>query len=357
MLAEDRDYYIINHHGCKVKEVIAGIAARNDIDLVIIDELSVFRNTRSDLYKAISKVVKGRAMVWGMTGAPTPQAPTDAYAQCKLITPSTVPQSYTKFRDMTMYKSGPYKWVAKKNAMDTVYAAMQPGIRFTRDDCVDLPPVIHQTRECELSPEQKKAYDEMHRKLKTEYDNGQVTAANAAIKALKLVQIACGVAYGRNEQEIVFPSATRMGELHDIIEEAQGKVIVFVPFTGALNMIAEGLRAITTVAVIDGSVPKAQRDVIFYNFQKTEEPRVLVAQPSAMSHGLTLTEASTIVWYAPPVSNDTYIQANGRITRPGQRYTQFIIHLQGTPIERKMYKRLAERGALQDLLLDTFANA
>jgi SNF2 family DNA or RNA helicase len=71
-----------------------------------------------------------------------------------------------------------------------------------------------------------------------------------------------------------------------------------------------------------------------------------------MSHGLTLTEASTIIWYAPVSSNDTYEQANGRITRAGQKYTANIIHLAGSAVERKTYKRLEQRQTTQGVLLD-----
>jgi SNF2 family DNA or RNA helicase len=79
---------------------------------------------------------------------------------------------------------------------------------------------------------------------------------------------------------------------------------------------------------------------------------VLVAQPAAMSHGLTLVAANTIVWYAPVTSNETYEQANGRITRPGQKHQQFIINIEGTAIERKIYDRLRNKQKTQGLLLD-----
>jgi SNF2 family DNA or RNA helicase len=72
-----------------------------------------------------------------------------------------------------------------------------------------------------------------------------------------------------------------------------------------------------------------------------------------MSHGLTLTSASTIIWYAPVTSHDTYQQANARITRPGQKNTQFIVHLEGTEVERRIYKRLQSKEKMQGLLLDS----
>ena len=81
--------------------------------------------------------------------------------------------------------------------------------------------------------------------------------------------------------------------------------------------------------------------------------RLLVAQPAAMSHGLTLTAASTIVWFAPITSNEVYQQANARITRPGQKQTQFIVHIEGSPVEKRIYERLQTKQSMQGLLLDT----
>ena len=356
-MKKDVDFYIINHHGVKVKSVLNALLKRQDIDLIIIDELAVFRNTRSDLWKAMNKVVKTRSWVWGMTGTPTPNSPTDAYGQIKLITPQNAPKYFGQWRDMVMKPGyGPYAWVARHDAMETVYNTMQPAVRFSRDECVDLPPAVYQTRECDMSPEQARAYREMASRLKTASEAGEVIAVNEAVKVQKLVQICCGVAYGRNHEEVLYPVQFRVEAIQEVVEESAGKVIVFVPFTASLDMLAKKIREFASVAVIDGRVSKAQRDEVFRNFQQSANPRVLVAQPAAMSHGLTLTEANTIVWYAPPNNNDTYQQANGRITRPGQINTQFIIHLEGSPIERVMYRRLQDRGTMQGILLDAFAN-
>ena len=97
---------------------------------------------------------------------------------------------------------------------------------------------------------------------------------------------------------------------------------------------------------------KDERDRIFGAFQKSKSPKVLVAQPAAMSHGLTLTAASTIVWYSCVTSNEVFEQANGRINRPGQKMNNFIIMLEGTPVEQRIYKRLQNKQKMQGALLD-----
>jgi SNF2 family DNA or RNA helicase len=229
---------------------------------------------------------------------------------------------------------------------------MQPSIRFSLDDCTDLPEQTFMTREVALTPEQAKAYKDMLSKLATDYQGGQILAVNEAVKANKLIQIACGVAYGTNGEEIVIPSKPRLDVVKEIIEESEGKVIVFVPLTGALESVASELRKDWAVETVHGGTSKNERDRIFGEFQRNDEPRVLVANAAAMSHGLTLTAATTIVWYAPVHSNETYEQACARVRRPGQTRTTVIVHIAGTDVERRVYKRLQDKQSMQGLLLE-----
>ena len=167
-----------------------------------------------------------------------------------------------------------------------------------------------------------------------------------------MIQIACGVVYANDGTEVSIPSSPRIDETRSIIESAEGKVIVFVPYVSSVNMVAKELSADFSVEVIHGRVKKAERDKIFRAFQSTKNPKVLVAQPAAMSHGLTLTAASTIIWYSCVTSNETFEQANGRINRPGQKMNNFIIMLEGSPVEHRVYNRLQKKQRLQGALLD-----
>jgi SNF2 family DNA or RNA helicase len=125
-----------------------------------------------------------------------------------------------------------------------------------------------------------------------------------------------------------------------------------------VHLITKHLRdAGFSVEEIYGDVTKRARHEIFTAFQKTVFPQVIVAQPSAMSHGLTLTASSTIVWYAPITSADTYGQANGRITRPGQTVNTLIVHISATPEERRMFARLKNKERMQGILLDMVVEA
>lgn len=363
LLKDDYDVYIINHDGLKTAGLVEAIRARGDIDLVVLDELAVFRNTGTDRWKAADalcnprkdkKTPLPRPWVWGLTGTPMPNAPTDAFAQCKLVTPHTVPQYFGRFRDMVMRQAGPYTWLPRDNAIDIVHRAMTPAVRFSMEDCVDLPEQLLQTREVGMSAEQLSAYNDMLRRLKAEYEGGQITAANEAVKASKLLQICCGAAYTNDGGAALIPATPRLNELEEIIEQASAKVIVFVPFTEALSQVAAFVERRWGVLTMHGEVSRTKRAEVFSQFKRDPHIRVLVAEPRTMSHGLTLVEANVIVWFAPTTSNDTYGQACARVRRPGQTKTTLIVHMCGSPVERKMYARLASKQKMQGDLLDMF---
>ena len=378
LLKQDHHYYVINHdaldiitdrkyttkdiHGDKmnptaitatVKKLVDAKLMRDDIDLIIIDELAEFRNYDTERYAIMNKVIKPEHWVWGLTGTPTPKDARDAYAQCKLVTPWTVPKFFTMWRQMTMIQINQFRWEDRKEATEIVAAAMQPSIRYNRAECYDLPPTTYSGRDCELTAEQKKHYQEIMTELVTMSSTGQViTAVNEGVKQSKLLQIACGVVYDKKGNEVVIKATPRLKLVEEIVEQAGQKVIVFVPFTHVLKDVADHLAKRWTVEMVHGEVTKSQRDDIFNRFQKTRDPHILVADARTMSHGLTLTEASTVVWYAPAPSNNIYTQANGRITRSGQVNNTYIIHISSSPLERRIYKRHQNQTSSQGVLLE-----
>jgi SNF2 family DNA or RNA helicase len=363
LLANDFDIYIINHDGIKSHETVKLLQEKDGLDVVVVDEIASFRNASTERWKALNRIVnpkvevngkmvtQPKVWVWGLTGTPTPNAPTDAWAQVKLISPSRVTPYFGAFKDQVMRPVSKFKWAPRDTALDIVKQCMQPAIRFSREDCIDLPPTTFVTRQVELTPDQRKAYNDMLRTLKAEHAGGQITAINEAVKVSKLVQICCGVAYGQNG-DVTIPAQSRIDLVREIIEQSEGKVLVFVPLTAALEYLADDLRKDYTVEVVHGATTKAARDKIFQDFQQSDSPHVLVANPGTLSHGLTLTRATTIIWFAPINSNETYQQANARIVRPGQKCNTLIVNIEATDLERKMYARLEGKEKMQGLLLD-----
>ena len=354
LLALDVDVYIINHDGVAIIE--EDLRTRPDIGLVVVDEIAqCARNAGTDKWKVLNTIINKhtpKRACWGMTGTPTPNAPTDAWAQCKLLVPEKVPPYFNRFKMQVMRQITQFVWMPKPDALETVKDIMQPSVRFTRDECMDLPPLMYETRQVSLTKEQNKAYNEMLTRLRTQADSGAITAVNEAVKLGKLIQIACGVVYADDGTEVTIPSSPRIQETKDIISAAEGKVIVFVPYVSSVKMVSRELAKHFTVETIYGGVSKNERDRIFGDFQKGKDLKVIVAQPAAMSHGLTLTAASTIVWYSCVTSNETFEQANGRINRPGQKMNNFIIMLEGTKVEKRIYARLKNKQKMQGALLD-----
>jgi SNF2 family DNA or RNA helicase len=332
------EYVIINFDGVQIvkNEIING-----GFDLIVIDEASAYKNAQTDRWKTmrdIGKYVKG---LWMLTGTPAAQAPTDAYGLAKLVNPNNVPKFFSLFRDQVMVMTGKYRWVPRKEAKTIVHAALQPAIRFEKSQCLDLPPITYLDRDAPMSAQQLKYYETLRKEMLIEADGEEITAINAAVQVNKLLQISGGAVYTSTKEVVEFDVKNRLAVVKEVIEEASHKVLVFVPFSHTIQILKAYFdKNKIDSEVIDGSVPVNKRSDIIQRFQTREEPRVLIIQPQAASHGLTLTAANTIIWYAPVTSVETYLQANARIDRPGQKNNMTVIHIMGSNIERRLYRML-----------------
>lgn len=349
-LNQKHDFYIINHDGFPVVYE----ESKDKFGLVVVDEAAVFRNPSTKRFKMFRRWLNDHPniMVWLLTGTPTPNEPTDAWALANLIDSPNLTGRYSAFKDRVMVKVGQWKWIPRKESPEIVQQVLQPSIRFTRSECLDLPETIFQTRQVPLTKEQQHHWDTMLKHYITEAATDTITAVNEAVKVQKLIQLACGVAYNDSGENVQLDCAPRVTAVKEIIEEAGEKVIVFVPLTGTLHMLEAELAKMTTVAVVNGQVSATQRNQIFRAFQDQSDPKVLVAHPGTMSHGLTLTSATTVVWYGPINSNEVYVQANGRVERIGKNRVTNVIHIEATELERRMFDRLQNKQKLQGLLLD-----
>ena len=351
-LGEEHDYYIINHDGLEVLE--EELLARRDIQAVVLDELAVLRHANTERWKITNRVVKDRLYVWGMTGGPMPKDPTDVYGQAKLLTPARVPRYFKAFKAETMYQVTPFKWLPRRDAIDTAFEALKPAVRYKLDDCMDIPDCTLSTREIALTVPQLSAYKKMKEAFYVSLAEGDVTAMNAGVQTSKLLQIGCGFLYGREGMQADIAHEPRINELREIIRETTHKVIVYTPFKRSVALLQSQLEKEFHTENVSGDVGKTARDDIFNRFQHTKEIKVLVAHPQCMAHGLTLTAATAIVWYSPTTNLEIYLQASARMRRPGQLHKTNIIHLQATPIEKRIYGVLEKRGSMQNELLAMF---
>jgi SNF2 family DNA or RNA helicase len=288
-----------------------------------------------------------------MTGTPASQSPADAYGLAKIVNPDGIPRLYTGWRDMVMNKVTMYKWAPKANAPDLVHEALQPAIRYTKAQCLDLPPVLTTTRQVPLTPQQAKYYNLLKDRMLVQAAGETITAVNAAAALSKLLQISCGAAYTDEKEVVEFDSAPRLGVLEEILEETDRKVLIFALFRSTIDTIhTHLLKRHITAECIHGSITPPKRADIIRRFQNEPDPRVLVMQPQATAHGITLTAADTVVFYGPLMSVEQYIQCIARADRKGQNSDKVtVIHIVGSPIEKKMFKAL--EGKVSDNLLLT----
>jgi SNF2 family DNA or RNA helicase len=354
MVQQSYEFVITNYEGLNL--IANEINANGKFDLVIVDEANAYKTVTTRRWKALNSIIKPDTLLWMMTGTPASQSPADAYGLAKLVNPSGVPKFFTAWRDSVMNKVTQFKWAPKREAPDIVHQALQPSIRFTKEQCLDLPPVITMTREVPMTPQQKKYYEMLKDRMLIQAAGETISAVNAAAGVSKLLQISCGAAYTESGEVVEFDAAPRLAVLEEILEETNRKVIIFALFTSSIDAVHTHLNKRGIPAeMIRGDVPASKRGDIIRRFQNEPDPRVLVMQPQASAHGITLTAADTVVFYGPLMSVEQYVQCCARADRKGQTSDKVtVIHIQGSPIEKKMFKALEMKVSDHSLLTQLF---
>jgi SNF2 family DNA or RNA helicase len=172
---------------------------------------------------------------------------------------------------------------------------------------------------------------------------------------MKLLQVSCGWVYDSKGQVVSLDNEDRIKALIDVVDACDQKVLVFAPFIHSLDGISKALEKEGYEHVcVSGATSANKRAEIFNEFQNSSKYKVLVAHPQCLAHGVTLTAANTIVWFGPVTSLEIYEQANARIRRVGQKHKQLVLHLQSTPVEKRIYKILQANQQVQNAFLDMF---
>jgi SNF2 family DNA or RNA helicase len=346
------DFVIINFDGLAVvkQEILAG-----GFDLIVVDEANAYKNPQTNRWKILKEVAAKADWLWMLTGTPAAQSPLDAYGLAKLVNPEGTPKYFGQFRDQVMYKVSQFRWLPKLQSQDVVHRVLQPAIRFERDQCLDLPEVTFVERDAPLTPQQMKFYQILKKQMTISAAGEEVTAVNAATNINKLLQISGGAVYTDNREVIEFDVSNRIQVILEVIQEASHKVLVFVPFTHTIELLRSVLEKNNiSCGVINGQVSVNKRSELVTQFQNQADPHVLIIQPQAASHGLTLTAADTIIWYAPVTSVETYLQANARINRPGQKNAMSIVHIKGSEVESRLYHMLQNNITNHEKIVDLY---
>ena len=352
IINSEYEFVIINYDGVAiVKEDIKNA----DFDLIIIDEANAYKSTTTSRWKTLSKILKPHTKLWMMTGTPASQSPEDAYGLARLVSPHRVPKFKTAWRDKVMHQISRFKWIPRPTAKDDVFKALTPAIRFAKDECLDLPDVMYQTRDIPLTAQASKYYKQLKNQALIETGGEQISAVNAAAGMNKLLQISGGAVYTDTKETIRFDIKPRLNSLLETIEETTHKVLVFVPYRHTINVVAEFLsKNNITNELIHGDVSARERFNLITRFQTAEEPRVLVIQPQSASHGVTLTAANVVVFWSPVMSVEVYLQCIARMDRVGQKNKMTVVHLQGSAVEKRMYAMLRGKVDQHTKLVDLY---
>lgn len=362
LASNDAPIHIINHDG--VETVIEQLM-KNDYDVIVLDELTAYKNSRSSRFKITAPLCAKATYVWGLTGTPMPNSPDEVYGQIKIVNPTNLHNvTFSRFKDMVMRKITNFIWKPRYDAANTVQQYMQPAIKIDKAEVLALPTVTRRYEEVPLTKEQMAFYKELKDKQLVEQMDISISAVNGGALMSKLLQVATGAIYSDDGDPLAFDVTPKIDVLIKEIKEARakstdpekGKTLVFAPFRHTVELLRLELEKHFTVRVVTGDTPAAERAAIFLEFQTTAKPDVILAVPRTMSHGVTATAASKIVWFGPVTSNEVYQQACNRIDRPGQTQEMEIVHLYSSAVEETIYKTLQHRKLSQTDLLNLYTD-
>ncbi len=317
-------------------------------DVLVLDELSSFKNPQTNRFKALRKVAYKCKRVIGLTGTPAPNGYTDLWSQIYLLDRGErLGKTLTDFRrrycEAIRY---PYfvKWsVPKEHLHDIDRKISDICISMTAKDYLKLPPVYSIITNVTLDKKAQRAYDEMKQEAVLELANTEIIGVTAAALMNKLLQIAGGAVYDEDGAVTEIHDA-KLEALEQIIEESQGQpVLVFYSYRFDVDRIRRRFPEARTM--------ETDQDISDWNAGTVP---LMLAHPASCGHGLNLQEGGhIIVWFGPTWSLELYQQANARLNRQGQDKPVMIYHLiaSGTVDERVM-EAIQNKSTTQEALID-----
>ena len=353
-LSRRAEMYIINREN--VEWLVKHFAGRRlPFDMLVIDELSSFKNSRAKRFLALKKILPQFSRVVGLTGTPAPNGLEDLWPQVFLLDRGVrLGRTMKSYLDMffdTPNSWLPYKHGLKTGAEEEIYKRLGDiCVSMRAADHLEMPERVDNIVEVMLSAREEKLYRQMERDMLLPYADGDVLALNAASLAGKLLQLANGAVYDEFHNVRVLHER-KLDALEDLIEAANGKpLLVMYAFQHDLTRIQERFGKYTTETPEGVRELKTSADMEDWNEGRI---RVAVTQPASTGHGLNLQHGGcTIVWFGLNWSLELYEQANARLWRQGQKQTVVIHHMvtKGTMDEQVM-KALHDKAADQNALL------
>ena len=322
--------------------------------LMAIDESTTIKNPKAKRTKNILQMAKRAIYRRILTGSPVTKNPLDLYSQCEFLNEDHLDfTSYYAFRNRyaemkTLHIAGRSIQVVSgfKNLSELSEQLKTFSYRVLKEDCLDLPDKIYMKREIELSPEQKKVYKQMKEEALATLNGKSQTTMTVLTQLMRLQQITCGhfVADDGTTQEI---KSNRLSELMDILDEVEGKAIIWCHWQKDVQIIKQALtKEYGPRAVVDyyGLTPQDQRQKNKDNFQIKDDVRFFVGTPQTGGYGLTLTAANTVIYYSNGYDLEKRIQSEDRAHRIGQKKSvTYIDILAEETVDSKIVKSLRKK--------------
>lgn len=324
-------------------------------DIVIVDEVTSFANAQSQRSKCLQRLSKSVKAIYGLSGSPVAGGLMNSYGIAKAINPKGLPTQYfSRYRELIMYQVNMYEYIPREGALEVVNKVLQPAVVYSKEECIDLPDIVFEERFVQLPKETMALFTEMLKHQIAEVKEGTITASTAGVKMIRLLQILTGST--KTEEGTITRTNInpKLDELASIYHEAGCKLVVFGQSVESVKIIKEFfLKKNIHAELIYGDVNTKERGRIIEEFQSLEKG-VLVAQYRTMSHGITLTAASTLVFFGVISGNEAMQQCIGRIRRISQNKKQTIIKLISSKFERAVFKKMDDTELTAQAMLDIY---
>jgi SNF2 family DNA or RNA helicase len=322
--------------------------------LMAIDESTTIKNPKAKRTKNIIKLSEMAKYRRIMTGSPVTRNPLDLYSQCQFLSPWLLDfQSYYAFRTRyaimkTANISGrQIQLVAGFQRLAELSEKLKPfSYRVLKVDCLDLPNKIYMKRQIKLSPEQLKLYDQMRKEALATLNGKKVTTVNALTQLMRLHQITCG--HFTSDDGVTQPiKNNRIDELMDVLEEIEGKAIIWAHYQYDINTIIKEVEKVHGPgSIVDyyGLTPQDQRHKNIKKFQEDDKCRFLVGTPQTGGYGITLTAANTVIYYSNGYDLEKRLQSEDRAHRIGQKKSvTYVDILADETVDEKIVKSLRKK--------------
>lgn len=346
-LNKKADIYIINREN--IDWLVNKSGYKFDFDMIVIDELSSFKNHQSKRFKSLMKIRPKVKRIVGLTGTPPSNGLMDLFAEFKVLDLGERLGYFIGQYRNTYFKPDKtngaivYSYKPLPNAEDSIYEKISDiTVSMKASEYLKMPELVISNYKVELSDNEKKQYDEMKKNLICEIKDGEITVSNAGSLSNKLSQFANGAVYD-DEQNIVEIHSRKLDALEDIIESMNGKpLLVAYWYKHDLQRIKKRF---------DVREIKTGKDIADWNNGKIP---VALIHPASAGHGLNLQQGgSTLVWFGLTWSLELYQQTNGRLYRQGQKNTVVIQHIvtKGS-IDEQILKALERKNKTQEDLIE-----